>query len=217
MLIFLYFVTSNFSDGPNWLFSCLPEGIKPLGENLIFPRLRPYIVINFKMGSFKLLLIKAYWWNSKLENQQAKKNLWVIEWGIIPSILRYFPLWKRKFPRSIIPRRCPRMVHHMQLEDKHWALIPQERGTQAGAGRCRAVLAAKAPVELSWAEPGQAGAPKPKQSMRYGQSSHMDPLPFQPGRNSGHWWLQCLLSSLLFHTWSTGFPGSKGSVPDPVL
>lgn len=75
MLIYLYFVTSNFLDGLNWLFSCLPEGVKPLGENLIFPRLRLYIVINFKMGSFKLLSRKAYCWNSKLENQQAKKNL----------------------------------------------------------------------------------------------------------------------------------------------
>lgn len=76
MLIYLYFVTSNFSDGLNWLFSCLPEGVKPLGENLtimIFPKLRPHLVSNFKMGSFKLLSIKACCWNAKLENQLAMK------------------------------------------------------------------------------------------------------------------------------------------------
>lgn len=102
----------------------------------------------------------------------SKKNLWVIEWGIIPSILQYslfyFPLWKGKFPGSIIPRRCPRMVHHMQLENVN--IEPYLRNTThillpAGSGRVPSPLLARQPRRLQstgasvpgWAGPGQAG------------------------------------------------------------
>lgn len=74
MLIYLYFVTSNFSNGLNWLFSCLPEGVKPLGKNPIFPRLRPYTVINSKMGVFQIAVDKSLLLELQVRKRPSKEK-----------------------------------------------------------------------------------------------------------------------------------------------
>lgn len=205
MLIYLYFVTSNFLDGLNWLFSCLPEGVKPLGENLIFPRLRLYIVINFKMGSFKLLSIKAYCWNSKLENQQAKKNL-VSDWMRYPAFhLQAFlisPCERRSFLEASFQGSalgwC--ITCSWRISTGHPSGTQRPGCFQRGQGVPSPPLARQQRrLQSTGAEPGRAGAPKAKREARsehpHGASGG-EPAPFQPGRNSRHWWIQGLLRSL---------------------
>lgn len=227
MLIYLYFVTSNFPDGLNWLFSCLPEGVKPLGENLLFPRLRPCIVINFKMGSLKLLSIKVYCWNSKLENQQAKKNCeWLNEVSSLPP---------GGVPCFISP--CERRIFleaSFQGGALGWCITwswrintePSLRNTAprlppTGPGRCHPLLWHGSKGACGARELSQAGLGHPKQSARHGQSTLTEPLegsqlPSSQGGTAGTGDPGPALFSLS-HTWSAGFSGSKGNVPDPEL
>lgn len=127
--------------------------------------------------------------------------------------LFYFPLWKGKFPRRIIPRLCPRRVRitpEPSLRSRAQSASSRVRCCHPSSGTAAKALPS---TELSPAQHSKAWGRvrAPTRPLWSGASS----LPARA--EQWDWWLQGLLWSLLAHRWSMAFPGSKGSLPDPAL